>query len=242
MVTRTCHKSGERSPTLHFAVDIQTDTCARGNIYLSSSLTICASEAKDENTGFLDHSGALHHDFVKMPYIDESGNQNGSYFISQHWQNFDELRRDSILETRGWTLQEEFFARRRVLFSSGQLHWECEGGIRSEVHGEEFQYGKNEISNFIRQAQSPEDLDITETTNLKFSIWRQLVERYSGRDLTFGSDKLSAIAGLARFFHQYSGAHYMAGLWEEDLHHSLLWSLPVHQRGVKRPSPPRAPT
>jgi hypothetical protein len=58
--------------------------------------------------------------------------------------------------------------------------------------------------------------------------------------LTLENDKLSAIAGLAQFFHRYTGAHYMAGLWEEDLHNSLLWS--TCHREVKRPLAPRAPT
>ena len=52
-----------------------------------------------------------------------------------------------------------------------------------------------------------------------------LVENYSRRALTYASDKLAAIAGLAtEFEEQGRDREYIAGLWKEDLLRGLLWS------------------
>ncbi len=58
-----------------------------------------------------------------------------------------------------------------------------------------------------------------------YGLWRTIVEDISILDLSFESDRLPALSGLAtRFAEHFSkGERYLAGLWEGDLLRDLLW-------------------
>ncbi|KAF5576778.1 het-domain-containing protein [Fusarium pseudocircinatum] len=60
--------------------------------------------------------------------------------------------------------------------------------------------------------------------------WHDLIEMYLIRQLTFGSDKLNAIMGLAKQINISQNANspplgnYILGLWSSSLENALLWS------------------
>jgi hypothetical protein len=56
-----------------------------------------------------------------------------------------------------------------------------------------------------------------------FDAWYELVRSYSSRELTFLSDKLPAVAGLASIMQKSYLGTYSAGLWKEDLQIGLAW-------------------
>jgi hypothetical protein len=58
------------------------------------------------------------------------------------------------------------------------------------------------------------------------------VSNYSRRSLTYQSDKLKAIAGLADIFARQTGYECIAGLWKEDLTYGLMWQ--TISRGASR--------
>ena len=67
------------------------------------------------------------------------------------------------------------------------------------------------------------------------------MEGYTARELTFETDRLPAIAGIARKIQDITGDTYMAGLWKNDLGAGLCWRI----RGfgdLCRPSRYRAPS
>lgn len=51
------------------------------------------------------------------------------------------------------------------------------------------------------------------------------VSYFSGRNLTYGKDRLPAISGLAAEMHPLTDDKYSAGIWEEDLLNGLCWRL-----------------
>ncbi|KAG4436346.1 hypothetical protein IFR05_008167 [Cadophora sp. M221] len=53
--------------------------------------------------------------------------------------------------------------------------------------------------------------------------WGDLIDTYSSLDLTFQSDKLNAIAGMAARAAACWSTTYIAGLWKEELPTCLLW-------------------
>lgn len=71
---------------------------------------------------------------------------------------------------------------------------------------------------------------------------------YSGLELSRTSDRLPAIAGLAREIQEtrFSGASpvYLAGLWEDSLINDLLWRVtePLQGRGEERPQGHKPPS
>jgi hypothetical protein len=71
--------------------------------------------------------------------------------------------------------------------------------------------------------------------------WHQLVKMYSPKRLTYSSDKLPAMSGLAKQYmsrNRLREEDYLAGLWKSHLPHGLLWRV---EQG-KRPPKYRAPT
>ena len=71
--------------------------------------------------------------------------------------------------------------------------------------------------------------------------WVQIVEAYSGCNLSFSKDKIVAISGLARTISKDMGSPYIAGMWRKGLEHYLLWkvarTLPASKKdGTRGPS------
>jgi hypothetical protein len=62
--------------------------------------------------------------------------------------------------------------------------------------------------------------------------WRSLVETYSGCRLTFSTDKLVAISGLASRIGRDMQCEYLAGMWRRDLEHQLLWKVVKPEKAV----------
>jgi hypothetical protein len=63
------------------------------------------------------------------------------------------------------------------------------------------------------------------------SEWRRLVRDYTRRHLTFESDRLRAISGIARRFDSTFKTQYLAGLWEGSLGADLCWETSSRARG-----------
>jgi hypothetical protein len=73
--------------------------------------------------------------------------------------------------------------------------------------------------------------------------WYELVESYSHGALTKSTDKLIAIAGVARLVESTSHAKYVAGLWSNVAPElGLLWRVAGWERRAQRHSTYIAPT
>lgn len=169
----------------------------------------------------------------------------------------------SALGMRGWVLQEQLLARRTLYFGHDQILWECWEGRRCETYPHcnpietmatslensprssflEASYALGSFSDnvleTIRQAISPSIRDNTLTTpdvnSASLMIaWMNFVNLYSERSLTFPSDKLPAISGIAKRFAQVTEYQWYAGLWLEQMPLSLLWSANSNYPGLKQ--------
>ncbi|KAL8911007.1 MAG: hypothetical protein Q9171_003743 [Xanthocarpia ochracea] len=58
-----------------------------------------------------------------------------------------------------------------------------------------------------------------------YNLWLLVMTKYTQRKLTYESDKLAALAGIASFFEICIGDRYLAGLFEGDILRSLLWRV-----------------
>lgn len=72
-------------------------------------------------------------------------------------------------------------------------------------------------------------------------LWGKVVQDYTNRQVSVGSDKLNAISGIADDFQRYlGGSRYLAGLWEHSLPRDLLWK---RSQGTPLPRPiPKEPS
>lgn len=125
----------------------------------------------------------------------------------------------SHLATRAWTFQERVLLARTIFVGNTGIFWECRSGTKSEFLPDGIT--SYLVSDILR-------LDCKEWN------WCEIVSQYSRAHLTNPSDRLPALAGIARRQHEATGHHYLAGLWRERLIFNLPWSVSGKHR--KRPT------
>lgn len=156
------------------------------------------------------------------------------------------------LMLRAWTLQERLLARRTIHFTAFELIWECKETLfcECETIARDFYGGDDDHSPKIAYERAllrkikeeshggddktggKQDKDQHPRWKESTKTWTRLAGGYSSRSLTYITDKLPAISGLARRFHgqesnessNYSNNNnYLAGLWRYDLPWLLCW-------------------
>lgn len=153
------------------------------------------------------------------------------------------------LSDRGWTLQEDILSPRSLHYTTTQLIFECQQSRFVETDATPQGYNDVDQMRSIKRFFLRPESGLNDPLLLKFpsyepyyqpiNRWYRLFENYCARILTFESDRLAAIAGLAKEIQRQTKFSYRAGIWEEDIHRGLLWV--VNGRGC-RPEKYRAPS
>ncbi|KAI1391810.1 heterokaryon incompatibility protein-domain-containing protein [Hypoxylon trugodes] len=164
-----------------------------------------------------------------------------------------------VLEERAWVIQERYLSRRILHFTRHQVFWECITRSHSEIFPVEFPV-KIRCREKNRYAIS--------RRNLTQVLWPSIVGNYSQAHLTRSSDKLAAIAGLARVIYerQIKGIYrrddasgnsgyfevakgstwvrdrYITGLWLSHVPKKFLWTRKQHSELRRRLSGFTCPT
>ena len=118
----------------------------------------------------------------------------------------------SPLSTRAWAYQERILSPRIVHFTNDTLIWECRKEYRS-------------LWNMLSRPTPNGVIAEVNKHTLLHRWYLEVVLEYSGRHLTFETDKLPAIAGLARIFHELLQLPYLAGIWvdPDNIGNALSW-------------------
>ncbi|KAF2865486.1 heterokaryon incompatibility protein-domain-containing protein [Massariosphaeria phaeospora] len=134
-----------------------------------------------------------------------------------------ELTRDHApLFRRAWILQERMLSTRVMYFSKFPF-WECNETLRIETYRERDGLQVTPFENLPRPTKPTLNKNNIAQTILS---WYAMVAIYNPCHLTFASDKLVAMSGLAKRFSQVIEKPYFAGLWGgEHFVGSLLWKF-----------------
>jgi len=89
------------------------------------------------------------------------------------------------LAKRAWALQERLLARRTLHFSRTEIFWECKNKLACESFPYEIPGQLFRKTNF----KKTKELD-----------WHCILRYYTAAKLTYGSDKLVALSGIAKTF------------------------------------------
>ncbi|RYN39767.1 hypothetical protein AA0112_g3660 [Alternaria arborescens] len=112
---------------------------------------------------------------------------------------------DGPLESRAWAWQERHCAVRILSFTDLEVKWRCKVTVACECQYEDAAYKQRD----------------EQKATLK--NWHTWIGEYSTRDLTYGTDRLPAIASVASRLHTALESNYLAGLWEVKLPFNLGW-------------------
>jgi Heterokaryon incompatibility protein (HET) len=135
------------------------------------------------------------------------------------------------LLSRAWCFQERLLATRVLHFTRDELIWECRTTTRCEC-------GSLERSEGIRGAFKTRWAVNRELGEL-FDLWHKTLRLYSKLRVTYGSDRLPALSGLAKKLQSRGCGEYAAGVWAKNIFADLMWCSET--RGT-RPEEWRAPS
>jgi hypothetical protein len=170
---------------------------------------------------------------------------------------WEDLVEQAPVNQRGWVLQERMLCPRVLHFCEDQVAWECREFQYAEGYPEELPTWRKKLSHIVDEGLlkglEKRDGDRLREIRLKglpdpdrhledlhiFELWKRVVELYSKTKLSFSSDKLIALSGIARRFSEMfpkeSRCEYVAGMWSKPKHleSQLLWQVePVYKDGV----------
>ena len=190
-------------------------------VYAEAILNIAATASRDDASGiFYARNVAA----LQQPVIEVRGQgiTDGVYkcLRSTVWHD---LVDSSPLSERAWVLQERCLAKRTLHFSRNEILWECQHMLCSEV------FPNGLPADITLQGSEKESKRFDKRTyHSRTGNWQDLVQLYSRGRHTYASDKLLAIAGLARTYgarNRLREQDYLAGLWKSQLPQGLLWRI-----------------
>jgi hypothetical protein len=124
---------------------------------------------------------------------------------------------------RAWVYQERLLSPRFLHFTSEELMFECGEGSSCECSDAvDWDSPLTFASAYEPKKHYVQALASLTRTSLP-QYWRELVEQYSRLDLSFPSDRLPALSGLAKQMAKFRKVAYLAGLWESSIIDDLLW-------------------
>ena len=180
------------------------------DVYENAHLTIAASASSSPDESFLAIRRQGRCEPIVIAWTDNSEplpllKARRIPMLGHHQQlEFDELR--DPLQQRAWAFQEHLLSRRFASFTSEEIQWECPAARSCECkNGVNFPADKGPM-------KSVQD-------------WLNVIQRYSPLSITYLSDKLPALSGVASRFQQNLASNYFAGLWfDHTLVQQLSWS------------------
>ncbi|KAE9369267.1 HET-domain-containing protein [Stipitochalara longipes BDJ] len=156
--------------------------------------------------------------------------EKGSRVISTQEQNKDQ----NPWSQRGWTFQEEIFARRQLVFSADRVQWKCACGSFLENLTP---LPASEIPSQCTQSKK----SVFSTSLPDFDGYAELVFQYNNRQFTFPEDALDAFSGItSTLSHKFYGG-FICGLPALFFDMALIWQ-PWDTCERRIPSKPSNPT
>lgn len=121
-----------------------------------------------------------------------------------------ESSRSGPYYSRGWTFQEDFFARRRIVFEDDSVWFGCCSGIHVEDHA--------------KPVQPREDRDwMLDSPYPSITVLSDIIQDFNTRQFTYAQDCLAAFAGTVSCLEKQFPGGFICGLPVMFIDAMLLW-------------------
>ncbi|KAH7013943.1 heterokaryon incompatibility protein-domain-containing protein [Ilyonectria destructans] len=201
-------------------LDFATEGSKMDSIFSNSYLTIYAEYPTSCKEGFL---GPQSRGNIRWQWLAPSPAPSGiKFFVRNEDRNRDQgkspWKHGTALDRRAWCLQESMLPRRKLMYFGTEMVWQY--GSESICECGHF---ATSVSGRFQRKDQPQPWPFSCEDIWQ---WRTLIENYSGRSLSDPTDKLSAVAGLAKRTRLMDkGDRYYAGLWESEFLNELFWQV-----------------
>jgi len=231
--------------------DWKIEAVKMGSIYARSYVTIAADSAQTAGEGCFRVRRDFHIDLYGVTSTLSNGSTSVLYMPVEplpdkrrYLARQRELK-DEPLSQRGWVLQERILSPRILHYTENQLFWECRSRPRLVEEKSWFccddqqPWIKSRTQGLVRRL----NLDSTPAKALATWYLELISNDYSRRKLSFPTDILPAISGLASLVNTHLKSQYLAGIWYDGLEWALLWyRTPPSSPLVERPDTYLAPS
>ena len=212
--------------------DWEQEAACMGQIYANCTCNIAATAASDGSGGlFFDRDTRL----VSPVEVEIGYTAQGiarKYHVTDESICYGELTtygevwglNTAPLTSRAWVCQERLSSPRTLHFGLNQVFWECREFSACETFpdgdpNEPWMLAAKRPLSDLRNPQPSGYDNVVE----HFDAWRNIIEFYTCASLTFESDKLVAISGLAAEIQDIVRVEYFAGIWNREIPLQLLW-------------------
>ncbi|KAH8886378.1 HET-domain-containing protein, partial [Thozetella sp. PMI_491] len=169
-----------------------------GQLYNRAHLVIAASGARDSSEGCFIQRLAPRSS-IAIPFKREGSAPNGHVWLNTADDGAVGPHSEPLAK-RGWVLQEWALARRLVHFTAKGMMWFC-----------------------LEMDESTMCEDGTLAAGNKLSNWDGIIEEFTARQLTYLTDKLVAVEGIAGEMKSSREDQYASGVWTGELPQQLFW-------------------
>ncbi|OCK78029.1 HET-domain-containing protein [Lepidopterella palustris CBS 459.81] len=196
-------------------VDVREQIARMSDIYSGSFLTIIAAWGDNADAGLPGVLNGIDRDHQNVARFD------GLEMIEVLPLLGDVLQHTSW-KTRAWTQQEWLLSARRLYFTNVQVYFECRTALRNEDAW---------VMMFGNSNNPPEKLDNfgrlpneqCKRSSLRWPRFRDLLEDYTSRRLSYSSDIFNACTGIYHHVYGQQGSRFVFGLPENDFCDALRW-------------------
>ncbi|KAH6695472.1 hypothetical protein F5X68DRAFT_244126 [Plectosphaerella plurivora] len=205
-------------------------------VYSSSVCNIAASAADGPHESLFRDRDQKH---IEAGMVEASffsmDNVKRAHVVTE--RNYCERQLRGPLNHRGWVMQERFLAPRVLYFGSDQVVWECLTENASEV----FPLGRpgsspvkriNALWNFVGPQPAAGTASMSDEL---LSAWTSVIKEYASCELTYPTDKIFAMTGVAQVFAEISGDVFVAGMWKTRMASMFDWW--ITEGGLMNPTP-----
>ncbi|UPX15238.1 uncharacterized protein EKO05_0005694 [Ascochyta rabiei] len=186
------------------------------DVYSNSYLTISAMSYENNLRGFQkvrSEDVPPHHTLCPLPA------HPGTHIYVRSM--IDHKFRNDYLKYRGWAFQELLLSPRVLHFTSTAMAFECDtctvlerGPGSDSLFG--FDAGRKRLIHRASNASG-------DVHTRHYDPWLHVVQSYSQLELTYTTDRLPALSGIACLVASKTADDYVAGLWRRDIAAGLLW-------------------
>ena len=195
------------------------------DIYANAHVVLSATATEDCQVGFLQKRAEP----LVIKYAQHVQKNDGVQEVrARRIESYDCEREtqkvDYTLFDRGWGMQERFLACRIIHFLPDEVLFECPAKREYECGAAS---KEDMIPSHCQGFRIFADLQAAPSMEgLKFGfLWLAILWDYSKMTLTYGSDSLPALSGLAASVEHLKPGKYIAGLWERDIVLQLGWRV-----------------
>ncbi|KAK1756651.1 het domain-containing protein [Echria macrotheca] len=235
--------------------DWEIESAKMSEIYSNAHLTIAATHSHDGRGGLFHTTPDIH-----LTGTTPDGEPYKLYFrerIDHHLEDVEDpgdvghpTSEHYPLLTRAWVYQERMLSTRVLHFGYYELWYECRSLLECECGGIGVNSSADSPAPITKRLHADaldsvipgHDWQVVARYYIA-RLWRTMVSTYVCLGITKMSDRLPAMAGLAKHMAARRKSRYFAGLWQDEMSDDLLWSVYIPKDQKKgRPSPLTAPT